>query len=334
MTEISPERILSWDVVVAIVYAALVVPLQWIGPLSPIQIVLLAPALLFLPGYALTTVLFPGQPTTAGSGHRAGKRFAAHSPRFGEGSTTDDGASRLDLVERAALSVGVSVGLLPLFALGFDLVLGTVVGPVIATATVGSTVAMLVGGVKRSQLPEGDRFHIPIGRWFEDAESAVVDESPGVAAVNVALAVSVVLALLTVGVAFAAPNSGATFTEFAVGSEQGGEFVTDDYPDDLSVGEPAEPAVLIENREGEPIEYHVIVRFEQVQNGTVPAAEQAERFSVAVEPGETVVETNRITRSMRGDNVRLRFLLYREEPQTDLGNEPAYRSVHVWLSVE
>jgi uncharacterized membrane protein len=334
MTEISPERILSWDVIVAVVYAALVVPLQWIGLTSPIPLVFLAPVLLFLPGYALTTVLFPGQPTTAGSGHRAGRRSAVQSPGFGVGSTTDDSVSRLDLVERTALSVGVSVGLLPLFALGFDLVLGTVVGPAIATAAIGSAVTMLGGGVRRSQLPEGDRFAIPIERWFEGAESAVADEPPSVAAVNVALAASVVLALLAVGVAFAAPNQGATFTEFAVGSERGGEFVTDDYPDDLAVGETAEPAILIENREREPIEYHVIARFERVEDGTVTAAEEAGRFTVTVEHGETVVESQRITRSMTGDDIRLRFLLYRDEPLTDLGNEPAYRSVHVWLSVE
>ena len=334
MNEISPSRIISWDVVVVIVYSGVVVPLQWIGLPSPVQVVLLTPALLFLPGFALTTVLFPGQPTTGGAGPKARSRSSTFAPRFRGNATASDEVSRLGLVERAALSIGLSVGLFPFFGLGFDLALGRVVGPIIAATAVCSVVAILVGGVRRSRVPKSDRFEIPIQRWFEDAERAVTDESPGVAVVNVALAASVVLALLAVGVAFAVPNQGATFTEFAVGSERGGEFVTDDYPGDLAVGETAETAVLIENHEGEPIEYHVIARFERVQDGTVTAAEGAERFTVTVEPGETVVESHQITRSMAGDNARIRFLLYRDEPQTDLGNEPAYRSVHVWLSTE
>lgn len=333
MTKISPERIITWDVVAVLVYSVAVVPLQWIELPSSVQVVLLAPALLFLPGFALSTVLFPGQPTKGGSGPRGEYRSSTSASPFG-GEATSDGVSRLALVERAGLSVGISVGLLPLLALAFDLVLGTVVGPIISVVTVGSAVTILIGGVRRSQVPETDRFEIPIRRWFEEADRAVTDASPGVAVVNVALAVSVVLALLALGVAFAAPNQGATFTEFAVGSERGGEFVTDDYPDDLAVGETAQPAVLIENHEPEPIEYHVIARFERVEDGTVTAAEEAGRFTVTVEPGEAVVESQRITRSMAGEDIRLRFLLYRDEPQTDLGNEPAYRSVHVWLSVE
>jgi len=329
MNETPSGRVLSWDVLAVLGYAAAVAPLQWIGLPSSIRIALLTPVLLFLPGFTLSTVLFPGKPARDDSSVNSG--FARLG---GSGSTSKDRDSRIDMVERTALGLGLSLGLIPLFAFAFDLALGRVVGPIIVVSAVFSALMALVGGVRRSKMPESDRFEVPIGRWFDDLTAGVVDESPGVAAVNVALAVSVVLALGVVGVAFAVPQEGATFTEFAVGSERGGEFVTDDYPDGLAVGETAEPALLIENREREVVEYHVVARFERVEDGTVVAAEEAGGFTVTVEPGETAVETHRVTPPMTGENVRLRFLLYRDEPQTGLGTEPAYRSVHVWTDVE
>lgn len=322
-------RVFSWDVIAVLVYAAGVVPLHWIGMPSPVRIALLAPVLLFLPGFTLSTVLFPGRSIEDSS-----KRGSIFPRLGGDGSATDDGISRLDMIERTALGVGLSVGLLPLFALAFDLVLGRIVGPIIVVTAVFSAVMALVGGVRRSRLPENDRFEIPILRWFDEATTAVTDESPRVAVVNIALALSIVLALGAVGIAFAVPQEGATFTEFAVGTERGGEFVTDDYPDELATGETAETALLIENHEGEEVEYHVVARFERVQDGTVIAAEEAGGFTVTVGPGETTIESHRVTAPMTGEDVRLRYLLYRDEPQTGLGTEPAYRSVHVWIDIE
>jgi uncharacterized membrane protein len=226
-------------------------------------------------------------------------------------------------------------GLLPLFAFGFDLVLGQVVGPTIAVTAVFSAAMALLGGYRRSQLSDRDRLELPIETWVDELTTAVTDESTETAVVNVVLAVSILLAIGAVGVAFAVPQESTTFTDFAVGSEQDGEFVTDDYPDDLAVGETAEMAVLIENNEGEPTEYSVVARFERVEDGTVTAVEEAGEFTVTVASGETAVESHSVTRSMTGDDVRLRFFLYRGEPPTDLGGaETAYRSVHVWVDVE
>ncbi|MFD1686153.1 DUF1616 domain-containing protein [Halobellus litoreus] len=315
MIEIPSKRILTWDVVAVLSYAAAVVPLQWIELLSPIRIALLAPVLLFLPGFTLSTVLFPGRPV-------------------GERSTATNGISRLGTVERAALAVGLSVGLLPLFAFVFDLVLGQVVGPIIVATAVFSAGMALLGGYRRSRVPEPDRFEIPIERWFEESITSVRENSTGAAVVNVALAGSIVLAVGAVGIAFAVPQEGATFTDFAVGTQQGGEFVTDGYPEDLAVGEAAETAVLIENSEDKLTEYHVVARFERVEDGTVTAIQSAGGFTVTVDPGETVIRSHSAVRSITGDDVRLRFFLYRDEPPTDPGPETAYRAVHVWVDVE
>lgn len=334
MSGTSANRILTWDVIAVVAYSVVLILVSGVDLSTPARFVLLSPGLLFLPGFALTTVLFPGQPLRQESGRQGMSFFSTSDRSVVNNSTTTGEAPQIGIVERSALSVGLSVGLLPFFALVFDLVLGRVVGPIIVATAVFSAGMMVIGAVRRSNVAEDHRFQIPIWRWVDDAEAAVSDRSLGVAVVNVALAVSIVIALAAVGVAFALPNQGATFTEFAIGSEQDGEFVTDDYPDDLAAGETAEPAVLIENHERESIEYHVVARFERVQDDAVTETEEAGRFTVTVEPGETAIESYEITRSMTGENVRLRFLLYREEPQSNLGNEPAYRSGHIWVDNE
>ena len=328
----SSGRNLPWDVVAVLVYAAAVVPLQWVDLPSSPRIVLLAPALLFLPGFTLSTVLFPGRSLEEGSNSFTG--FASRTSPSEAEAAAGERVARLGLIDRAAVSVGVSVALLPVFAFGFDIVLGSVVGPIIVVTTAFSAVMAVLGGILRLRVPAGDRFEIPIRRWFDELATSVTDTSTGVAVVNVVLVGSVVLAVGAVGIAFVAPQQGATFTEFAVGTEQDGEFVSGDYPDDLAVGETAETAILIENHEGDPTEYSVVARFESVEDGTVTAVEDAGEFSVTVEPGATVVETHRVTRSMRGDDIRLRFLLYRGEPPTDPSPANAYRSVHLWVDVE
>lgn len=315
MVELASEQVLPWDAIAVLCYAAAVIPLQWITLTSPVRIVLVAPALLFLPGFTLTTVLFPG-----GSAE--------------DGAIAKNGMSQLGIIERAALSVGLSVGLLPLLAFGFDLVLGQIVGPTIVVTAVFSAVMALLGGVRRLRLPKADRFEIPVVRWFDMMTTVMRDESTRTIVVNVVLAGSVVLAVGAVGIAFAVPQEGATFTDFAVGTEQGGEFVTDGYPEDLAVGEVADTAVLIENNEGDPTEYYVVTRFERVQDDTVTAVQDADEFTVTVGSGETVTESYSVTRSMTGDNVRLRFFLYRDEPPTNPQPETAYRTVHLWVDVE
>lgn len=333
MSGTSSERVLSWDIAAVLGYAAATVPLQWISPPGSVQVVVVAPLLLFVPGYALTTVLFPGRPNGDRTGTGGGLRFPRFSGGDDEGAE-GDGVSRLGLVERAAVSVGLSVALLPLFALVFDTVLGEVVGPVILVAAGVSAVAAVAGGVRRSRLPESVRHEVPVEQWIDRGVTGIRGASPGTATVNVALAISVLLAVSAVGLAFAAPQPGAASTEFVVGTERNGEFVTDGYPDDIATGEPAELALLIENREREPREYHVVARFERVRDGTVTGFESAGGFTVTLQPGETAVETHTAAPSLTGENVRLRFLLYRGEPPARPSPESAYRSVHVWTSVE
>lgn len=334
MNETPPGGTILWDVIAVLLYAVAVIPLQWIPFPSTGRIVLVTPILLFVPGYALTTVLFPGRPIDDGAGSTGGAGLKPFASGDYQDAETSDDIARLGIIERAAISVGLSVALLPLFAFAFDAIIGEIVGPVIVVAAVFSTIMILIGRVRRTGLPESDRHVVPIGRWFDEITGELTRDSTGTAAANVVLAISVVLAVGAVGIAFAVPQEGASFTDLSVGTMQDGEFVTDEYPDDIQPLEVTETAVLIENNEGESMEYTVVARFERVQDETVVSVEDAGRFTVTLDAGETAIENHSATPSMTGTDVRLRFLLYRGEPPADPRPGSAYRSVHVWIDVE
>ena len=307
----------TWDVVAVVLYAAGAVALDTPQIPSAIRILAVAPVLLFLPGYGLASVLFPGGPAPRRSPL---SRRAAEVPRLG-------------LIERIAVSFGLSLALLPPLALAFGTVLGTLVGPVVPVVAVIAVVTTLIGAVRRAILPEADRFTVPLAEWIEEAQAGAIDGSTRTAAVNLALAVSVLLAVGIAGVAFAAPQDGASYTEFAVGTERDGGFVAGDYPTDAAVGEPITLQLQLENRERTEMTYHVVPQFERVSNGDVSEVVRTDAFDLTVGPGETTTQSHEVSPPIVGDDVRLTYLLYVDDPPENPGRDSAYRSVHVWMVV-
>ncbi len=307
----------TWDVVAVAGYAAGAVALAAQVP-PALRLVVVAPVLLFLPGYGLAAALFPGRPSV---GRTPLNGRAVEVPRLG-------------LVERAALSFGLSVALLPLLALAFGVALGDLGGPIVPVAAAIATGATLVGAVRRSALPEGDRFVVPLGRWLDAARAGTVEGSTRTAAVNVALAASVLVAVAVAGVAFAAPQEGTSYTEFAVGTERDGEFVAGDYPTDATVDEPISLQLQVENRERTATTYRVVAQFERVSDGGVSEVVRTDEFGLTVEPGATTTRSHEVSPPIAGDDIRLTYLLYVDEPPENPGRDSAYRSVHVWLPVD
>lgn len=305
------------DVVLVIGYAAMGVIVDLLPFGSVVRFVVLLPLLLFLPGYALSTVLFPG----------------GQSERKSALGRQSEASPAIDGVERAALGIGLSVALLPLFGLLFAVAFGTVNGPIVPAAAAFVALTAILGAVRRARRPENQRFGVLFGQWLAEARAAVTSGSRFDVMTNLALAASVLLAAGVLAVGFAAPQQGATFTEFAVGTTDDGEFVTSGYPTELDAGEEAELNVLIENREGEPITYTTVVQLERVEDGAVTERSELDMIVMDVAPGETATEQHTIAPMMTGQDLRLTYLLYIGEPDPEPDRESAYRSAHVWITV-
>lgn len=284
------------------------------------------PFLLFLPGYALVAALFPHRPAPDD-----------------EGGMTDGApllARRVDLVERAALSFGMSVAILPMLALGLSATpTGIQLPAVVGVISVVVVVGILVSVVRRLRVPAEERYYAPVGGWVKGGLGAVFTP-PSVTDgfVNLALILSVVLAFSTVTFALVVPNHQSSYTSFYLLTEnESGDLVASDYPTSFASGESKDLVMGIENHERQETTYTVVIELQRVERSEqgVRILEQQElgRKQVTLGPNQTWTGRQTISPGMTGEDLRLKFFLYRGEAPSDPNSESAYRHVHLWIDV-
>ena len=250
---------------------------------NPIRAILGLPFVLFFPGYALTAALFPRK---------------------------DD----LDPIERIALSLGLSIAVVPLtgFALnqspwGISLI------PILASVTLFIVLTATAGLIRRRMLPVQEAFGLKIDIHFPEWSQVHLADR--------LLAVGMVLALVALGGAayFVATSrdSSETFTEFAV---LGPEGAAASYPSKLRVGENATVILRIVNREGQRTADRVDVRIDRETTDSIDGLQ--------LEDGERWQQSVRLTPAYAGDDQKVEFLLYKD------GQSDPYRRLHLWLTVE
>lgn len=285
---------------------------------TPLRVVFGLPFVLFLPGYAVVAALFPEDGGTDEAGDREG----------------------IDGIERVALSFGLSIAVVPLIGLVLNFTpFGIRLVPILVSVS-GLTIGLaVVGAVRRWQLPEAERFHVPYRAWIADGRAELFQpETRADGALNVLLVVSVVLAVGSVGYAVTVPQQGESFTEFYLLTQQeNGELVADNYPTNFTQGDSQSLLVGIGNHEHKPVTYSVVVELQRVQivnNSTrVLDTEALDRYIVDVAANETVHRVQNITPTMTGDRLRLAFLLYTDGVPADPSVENAYRELHLWINV-
>lgn len=297
------------------------------------------PFILFLPGYALVSALYPGRPPAP--------------PEYdGTVIPPDVDAGSVSWAARLGLSLAASIALLP----GSVFVLYFLVGGIHATAAVVLLAALtvvltLVALARRYRQPRDERFVVPsvsavvgaaksslrVSRRTLSRPSTFEPSSRRGLYVNLALVASILVFAGSVTAMYAVPTQGEEFSElYLVTEAEDGEFVASDYPSSFSATESQPLYVAIANHEGERQPYTVVVmvqRMEQRANGTVVTDErELTRLSRTVEAGETVRLSHEPRPALDGPQLRVQYLLYRGDAPSDPSAETAYRSVHIWLS--
>lgn len=290
---------------------------------TPLRTVLGAAFVLFVPGYAVVSALFPeaNEPATDGP----------HRP-------VDPPQRSVDGVERVLLSVGLSTVIAGLS--GFGLYVArlqlrplTVLAPLTVVTVVATTVAVR----RRRRIPQERRFRVPYRAWIATGR-AQFEGSSATLAVNAMLALSIMLACSTLGLALLFPQDGETFTEFYLLTEdESGEFRAADYPDEFEVDETRTVHLAVGNYERRTRNYTVLVELHRVEgNGsssTVVESERVDSTDLRLRHNETAVEPVSISPRMTGRQLRLTFLLYAEAPPPDPRIANAYRETHLWINV-
>ncbi len=269
--------------VVAGLSLLLVVLVLVVPSAKPLRIILGLPFVLFFPGYALMAALFPRK-------------------------------EDLDPIERIALSLGLSIAVVPLIGLALNYSpWGIRLDPILAFITLFILLAAAIAAYRRRELPVDEAFAIEIEaqlpKW---SESRLLDRL---------LAVGLGASLIALGVTgyFVATSSGSSesFTEFYV---LGPGRMAEDYPSAITLGDDADVFVGVINREGEDTTYEFEVRID----GEVTD----ERESVHLVEGDTWEGRITIVPDHVGSEQKVEFLLYRE------GEGDPYRNLHLFVDVE
>lgn len=295
----------------------------------PLRVALGAPLLLFLPGYVLVTTLFP----------RA--TVPENRQRAGGWSVVPAQYSEINGAERAALSFGLSLAVLPLFALAIAFSPWPYAADVVVP---GLSLFVLVGAAasaaRRGAVKPEARFDVSFRAWFGRLWSFLFDGNSVNTAVNVALVLSVVLSIVAVGFAFAAPQDGERYSEITLVTEnESGAYVAGDYPENFTAGEERNLTVAVENSEQVETEYTIVTQVERVDTNTsgagVTVLETSElrRTSLTLDAGEQRYDDHVVAPEMTGEDLRLSYYLYKGEAPETAGADSAYRHVYLWIDV-
>lgn len=340
-----PVRRLPADLA-AIICLTLLTDLFALAPVlneTPVRIVLGLVFVLFAPGYAFITALFP---------ESGGQQFEPGLSSRSE-FDPDDG---IDGIERLALSLGTSIAIVPLIGLLLNFTpFGIRLVPIVCSLSLFTIGMSIVAAVRRWRIPADERFSVPYSQAYQSTKSELLNpDSRTDGIVNVVLVLSLVLAISSVGYAVIAPNDGEQFTELYLLTEnESGELVADGYPENVSAGEPQSLVLGIGNHEEVAVNYTVVVELQRVSitnestgQGVVNASDNSSnisvevlesrelnRFSPRVGSNQTWLEPHTVSPSLQGEDVRLVYLLYKGEPPNNPSTENAYREVHLWLNV-
>jgi uncharacterized membrane protein len=293
---------------------------------TPLRIVFGLPLVLFLPGYAFIAALFPEAGASPKPDGRSEGRLISRS---------------IDPVERIALSLGMSLAFVPFVALAINFAgfpLGF--GPVLVSLSTVTLLCTAVATYRRWQLPAAERFVFPYRSLLGGGRAdGVESEGRRLTVLNVGLGLSILAALSTMAYAVAVPRNGEQFTDFhLLTQDEDGDLTAANYPDQFELDEPQSLYVSIQNQEGETVDYTVVVQLERVEVGdddaSVTEREELDRFGTTVEDGDTWRAEHSVAPTMVGEDLRLTYLLYMNEPPSEPSRENAYRDLHIWIDVE
>ncbi|ELZ06018.1 DUF1616 domain-containing protein [Natrialba asiatica] len=306
---------------------------------TPVRVPLGLAFVLFVPGYALVSALFP----RGCDARRSGSRFGFGSRDNGEEPHPDDSLFSRPLEtsltggERCVLSLALSVSVVPLVGLVLYFGLGTVAArPLVGALSAITLVATLIGAKRRHALPPAERFQPPVDRWINavrDPASAV--ESRPAAAIHISVAIVLLLAVSSIGYAVVGPQTGEQFSEVSILTETNdGELVAGNYPTSFDGGENRELVFTVENRERRTVGYTVVVVEQAVENDSVVEQRELNRFETELEHGRTWNHTHDVQPTVSGETVRLAWLVYLDGDVPESPSlENAEYSTHRWIEV-
>jgi uncharacterized membrane protein len=227
----------------------------------------------FLPGYALVAALFPNK----------------------EGINSS---------QRIALSLGLSVAIVPAMTLFLSFWFGVNLGPLLVALALFIVICTVIAEVRRRALPHAERFAVKIPQ-IQIVEKAFSGSKSRVdKLLSVILVLSALTVVVTLGYTLAFPNPGEPFTEFYILGANG---TIGSYATQYKLGEQKPVTVGIVNHEQQGASYELVVRLNDTNKSTVLYSE-----NVSIADNQTWQKVLDLKPDRIGSNMTMEFLLYRD----------------------
>ena len=222
----------SWDLIAAISYTVVILTELF---LSGVGNIAATPLILFAPGYVLVAAIYPGK-------------------------------GQIEWIERIALSVGLSIAVVPILGLVLNFTpFAFRFAPIVAILSSFTISIGLFAYWRRMRLPVNERVSVTLVLVPPSWKGFTLTDK----ATTIGLSGAIIVALIAGGYLISTPTPAERFTEFFVLSSTGN--VTD-YPTNLTTSKPGTVILTILNHEASTIAYSIRVDLSSLEagsNGTV-----------------------------------------------------------------
>ena len=224
----------------------------------------------------------------------------------------------LDGIERLALSFGLSIAVVPLIGLGLNFTpFGIRLVPIIVSLSVFTLAMLLIAYLRRSKLSEEERFEVPFSNIYSSLKSDIFSSKQGIDRIlTIILILSIMASIITLIYVIVTPKQGEKYTEFYILGDNG---KAQGYPTLMEAGKTSSVIVGITNQEYVLTNYTMNISLENDTLNTM---------QVQLMHNSTWEEKVLFTPEKTGDNLKLEFLLYKENNFT-----APYRDLHLWVNV-
>jgi len=315
------------DVIVCIIWSIILLPIAMLDMESSFRIILGLPFILFIPGYVLIFSLFPARKTDRG----------------------------IDIIERIALSFGLSIAVVSLIGLGLNYTpWGIRLESIFISIFLFIVLLGLYGIYRWIKTDPSERFVLSIDLYFPKEENRF-DKI-----LTLILVISIIIAVIALVYVIVTPKVGEKFTEFYLLGPHG---IADDYPKNLNSGENASVIIGVVNHEYKKVNYTVeiwLINQSLVYNESKNQNETLyhnmwfkDKFNLSLEHVQINIEEqwepqweqNYTFNIKRKGDFKLTFLLFKEptdeysltEDYRDISEQKmnnAYREIHLWINVD
>ena len=311
------------DIIICIIWSITLIPLVLLKIEDTIRIIIGLPVILFIPGYTLIFALFPTKKT-------------------------------IDIIERIALSLGLSIAIIPLIGLGLNYTpFGIRLEPILFSIFIFIISLGAIGTYRWYKIQPDDRYKISINISLTESKNKLD------IILTIILILVIIIAFSLLIYVIVTPKIGERFTEFYLLGPTGN---ATGYPSNLTKNENASVIIGIANHESKTINYNIEIwlvnQTTTEENHTIyHNMWYIDKISITLDhreidlekPWASQWEYNYLFNINQTGLFKLAFLLYNEPTENynhnrdykdianqkiDTTNTTAYRSLHLWIKVE